>query len=582
MKIRIISVFLSIVLSVISCAYISVNGTEIYLDEIIGETEIEESKYNKMDQVLIEKISESNTDTKLPVIVWIKDIDNDKILEQAQINTDYYNDLAESDSFEAFSVETVEDLEEYLKSTKSEREQELQLVQEFTSEKRSLAREEHIKSNNSFIEENGINDIIFISEYSPMIIARLTVSEISLLVKNDLVEELYYYTEPEFELECAESLPTINALYNRDTVGLTGNGVKIGQIDGGAPDTTNSEFSGVSITKLVSSVNSHATLVAGVMVGNNGMAPDAHLYSIDLGNLYDSAEELLNYNVQVINISAGITVSSYDVLSKWFDYMIYNHGVSMVKSAGNNGTSQCVTSPGLAYNCITVGGIDDNGTTTMSDNTLYSSTNMSYDGCRKPEVFAPAVSILSAGSTASGTSLAAPHVTGLIAQLIEAKPSIATDPRLIKALIMAGAHDFTGNTYTQTSTFNSVYCAGLIDSKISFKILTNSKYVVDTLTTESNYIKTLSVPSSWNFIRVALVWDMKMSESNAISNGNGTLADMDVLLIDPNGNAVEGSCGVGNSYEFFYYPIAESGTYKLMVIRRSTDTTTQKFALTWY
>jgi subtilisin family serine protease len=205
-----------------------------------------------------------------------------------------------------------------------------------------------------------------------------------------------------------------------------------------------------AIPGLLTDANGHGEHVASIAAGKSaqdiesgvnfeGMAPDADLSSIKamglvLGVGRDSDvirafEIASNLQCEIINLSLG----SSDVPQTLEDdplesviTQLTSNGTIIVASAGNNGPQpETITSPGCCTDAITVGAWDEfNGGVTA-----WSSRGPSL-GQVKPDIVAPGVDVDSAligilGAQSdnptqrfgylSGTSQAAPHVTGLLA-----------------------------------------------------------------------------------------------------------------------------------------------------------------------
>jgi len=292
-------------------------------------------------------------------------------------------------------------------------------------------------------------------------------------------------------------------LWNRSTGAGVGVAVIDTGISGDLPDFQTSQGSGASrvVASAVVDPNAttagdtygHGTAVAGLVAGNGwdrdsgdplygqyaGTAPNANLISIkiadDSGNatildaiygLQFAVDHKADYNIRVVNLSfrsesaQSYTTDPLDaaVEQAWF------HGITVVAAAGNLGTAPDAVSYAPANDpyVITVGATNTQGTTSSSDDaeTSWSSRGTTQDGFSKPDVLAPGahiVSTLAPGSSfasacptcviggtyfqLSGTSLAAPIVAGIAADLLAAHPGWT--PAMIKGAIVNTAVPLT-------------------------------------------------------------------------------------------------------------------------------------------
>ena len=159
-------------------------------------------------------------------------------------------------------------------------------------------------------------------------------------------------------------------------------------------------------------------------------------------------------------------------------------GIVTVHSAGNSGSScSTVSEPAAIYaESFSVGATNSSDTIAS-----YSSRGpVTVDGSNrlKPNVSAPGSSIRSsyrgsAYATMSGTSMAGPHVAGLVALLISAEPSIAGQVNYIEDIIEQSAVRLTYNNCpnlmcgsdTPSSVPNNVYGWGRIDALAAYNLL---------------------------------------------------------------------------------------------------------------
>lgn len=240
--------------------------------------------------------------------------------------------------------------------------------------------------------------------------------------------------------------------------GFTGAGVKVAVIDSGiAPHPELKIVGGIStvgpdLSPNYVDDNGHGTHVAGIIAADSGsgrvagMAPGVSLYAVKAlgadgkGNLQDVVEGLdwaIQNKMDIINLSLGGDTDSqllHDMVDK-----AANQGILVVASAGNSGSASNVDQDTVNYparydSVIAVAAIDQN-----LEHAAFSSAGPEVD------IAAPGVDITSTYlnnqfATASGTSQAAPHVTGELALLKEKNPWASAAK--LRALLSSYAEDF--------------------------------------------------------------------------------------------------------------------------------------------
>ncbi|MEZ4654696.1 MAG: S8 family serine peptidase [Candidatus Eisenbacteria bacterium] len=271
-----------------------------------------------------------------------------------------------------------------------------------------------------------------------------------------------------------QSTATVYTDYLRDASGpgYDGTGVSIGIMDSGYEvDHVDLPTPGFHVSYCTGPWDEdglgHGSHVAGTVLGRGigdgrytGNAPGIAGSDLQIVRLFDNsgnacgggALDAMDYfalspRPRIVHgsLGAGSGGNGTDARSRKADQYIKDYGQIYVFSAGNGGSgSSTVGAPGDAKNVITVGNtLDFTGTDGDADDIWTSSSRgPTGDGRYKPDVCAPGRWIWSVNAAttngykqSSGTSMAAPHVSGIVAGYLEHYPSRAAYPALVKAAL---------------------------------------------------------------------------------------------------------------------------------------------------
>lgn len=560
----------------------------IWIEDINYE-EVENNVFSKTglsDEILFNVASELYKPLNGNSIQKIEEkfgVINDIEVEQVEVVGDFSSDIKNVDIKEYIDFyETNYDEISKLSSD----------VDTYISEKRFVAKAEYTKHNNEFVDEYlKSNTINFISSYAPMIILESNKEKIYELEAIDKVESISLCINHKFNDfgNINVSIPSIDGNYIRDTLGYNGYGVKIGQIEPGRPNTTYSELSLSNITQDGTLNNNyHASLVASIMVGSSGMVPQAHLFCTTATNniiFYQNAEWLISSGVKVINCSAGYyNEGNYDDTCKWVDHVVNQHNVSWIQASGNDGEGDCyVCTPGNAYNAITVGSIDDNGTISTIDDTYDTETcyNISANGIgMKPDVVAPGVGFsLSNGGVDKGTSYATPHVTGMVAQMMQYIPTLSLRPDAIKVAVLSSCNRKVTNEFLGWITNKEG--AGVINAIRAIDSIVNCSILSPTTT----YITHSYTPQSLGFKKFAISWikqNTNTGTNHDTINTDPAVTNFNLRVYDSSGNIVASSLSEYNNAELVGFTVNSIQTYTIKIERVNSFSTNEKISYTYW
>lgn len=247
--------------------------------------------------------------------------------------------------------------------------------------------------------------------------------------------------------EINQTGPLVDAPNYRVNSSKTGKGIIVGVIDTEVstahPALTGRVVKQKNYTKEPwGNPGAHGTAVAGIIGSNDaaytGMAPEATIYNYKIlgyngllnGTNFDGGLAIQDAVVDGVNIAncswgdgpAGDGTSRLALACN----NAWNLGMSIIKSAGNDGPGRgTLSSPADADGVIVVGATERDGKR-IGD---YSSRGPAFSGAHRPHLVAPGGSPMDGifscivggrfDSVGDGTSFAAPHVSGLLALILE-------------------------------------------------------------------------------------------------------------------------------------------------------------------
>lgn len=383
---------------------------------------------------------------------------------------------------------------------------------------------------------------------------------------------------------------------------LLGSGMRIGEWDGGNVLSTHQQFAGRVTNHDASPNLTHSTHVCGTLIGDGtgfgnakGMAPQATVDAYDfIGDQGEMTLEASNA-LLISNHSYGIT-SGWDQAGSnwhWYGDITYSQDESyyfgwysstarawdviahtapyylIVKSAGNDRNDNapasgsvhthfgsgsytddhagdcsigngydCIPTQGAAKNILTVGAVEDDGTTMSS----FSAWGPTDDGRIKPDVVANGVTLGSASSLSntsytslSGTSMASPSCAGSAILLQEHYQNLNSNASMrsstLKALILHTADDLdnTGPDYKHGwGRMNTQAAAQLISDNGNFK------YIIEGVLNDGETMVYNGTSDGSTPIKATLCWtDVEGSaiSSNPLDNSSSNLVnDLDMRI----------------------------------------------------
>lgn len=569
---------------------------------------------NKVSDELQSIISNMNENDNTDVYIWYDDIDQNFVTSKTVDELNY-----DSEEISYLSNNIVDENDDSKK----------QIVDEYIDTRRVNSREIYKNKADYIIKKLNIqkDKLIFVSEYAPMIIANLDYSQLNTAMRLSFISKLGVYKDSVYS---AESIETANRTTNVETIreinGLTGKNVKVGIIENSSVHLTTNDPNGI-VPKREKPIitdnhigsryvdygnvvivgdtpynaeDDHVNAVAKTLLS---VSPDVTIYSGSFS--YHNIELMISAGVKILTCSLGDKVKdtdddfAYTLTEKWVDHISEYHSVLFVKSAGNNESNENkrITSPGLAYNAITVGAYydcEDGEKPSIKTDSLYTyscykNSVADKSGCEKPDVVMPAT------FNGGGTSNAAPYLAGTIALMYELNPVISNEPCIMKAIVLASCHRkvtqyevsnsgfLTGKQETMEQGLTDRQGAGAPDAFTMASIISQGTYGNGIVKDNNSGIVFYQPKGDSNFVNVSITWQKEL-EKLVSHETDRYLVDKDITNLDMrifNGNEeIKKSCLTNSSSEMCYFEMKNNNNYKVEITGDSSSIGT-KYAYAW-
>lgn len=572
----------------------------------------------KISSELERCIETADDNSVIPVWIWFNDINQDSLIKSVEDKCGLSVDDIDL-SYGSFSNDFVynsrvdekvfcDNIEQYLLKTKEQRKEEKYLTREYLSTKRSILSDAYTKQNEEYINKLKIDkeDILFKSSLTPSAIAYLSIDEIKTISDSSNVTHIDYYDDSN---EAAP--PTVNtrdgerATMRADDVqeitGLNGGGVNVIVFDHGWVRPEANLFENVDISKVHTVYNghiysaadsscltdenikeSHPNLIASTL---QQFASEVNIYSVGYGKYSDLEWTIQNCNIDVINGSINLgTYDNYynDAPAKWLDAIVNTYSIPFVASAGNSYGWQNygwpnVISPSSGYNSIAAGAYNFNANPNRMHDYRYNPINSTQQVNYKPDIVVASPS----------TSEASPMVTGIIAMMIQLKPSLSANPELIKAILMASCHrkvNPANNTPTEyiIDGLTQRQGAGAIDAYNAISIVAHETYGIGNISSGSLNVETISTPLTGENMNVSLAWLRQNTNTLYKNTTIGKLEELELEITDNNNNIIKYSDKKNACKQMTYFPISnDEDEYTIHVKKVSLDNENIRFAYAW-
>ena len=435
----------------------------------------------------------------------------------------------------------------------------------------------------------------------PSVSASLKAEDVYKLVDFDDVG-LVLYDDRSVVLDFQDSI-TITRLDLPQSRGINGTGVHVAVFEDGPSDITDLVYAGRF--KHNPAASPHARLTSAIIKNvepckPHGYAPDCELYS---ANSYDNSALHWAIDRECTVISQSFhrrseetmpILSSDDILK---DFIANQYPYPTIVQAAGDAT-RCVVHKG--FNTLTVGNHNDDAAA-MGAMSVKPNPSSSHSDRELPELCANGTGVTAVGLTMSGTSFSAPAVAATVALLQHADNDgiLKSWPEGCRAILLAsaGRSSTWWGSHGVVNGLDACDVAGTVDADMGVKIAQQRKargapasvcgWDVGTLMTadfdEDNHATfhySVHVPGRARVVKVALAWGSKVGTDQSGVLASSLTVDLDLWVMDSDGNVAGISASHDNSYEVVEFLGAANQTYEIN-IRRWAGTENVRYGVAW-
>lgn len=577
--------------------------TNIFIPVYAIDYTIQENQEGVSDELL--EMMNDNPDGVYRVIIWLEDIDTETAVNEALAKIlDYESEMAR------------------LCSSPITNEEDDAKWEYFVSTKRNAMKACYSAYTAHFSTEYLTeNEVVYNSEYMPIIIAELSSERIEEIALCDNVDSVDFYCDDVFaeptqynnysyEIEyydTASNMQYINVTNSNkenifdNTWGTLGYGVNIGVLDVGVVDVDDVGLNGANIMVHYPSqkpIDDHATKVTEIVYK---VAPDADFFCTSYNiyadltieaTLITELEWFIANNVDVVNISMGLfyydvdeqtyfedQINEYGDIAMILDRYVHQYGFSIVMAAGNN-KEDTVVSGAMAYNIITVGNYCSSENMIVNETSSYNQNN--NNDAYKPDICAPGFVDFGNETISSGTSYSTPLVTGVIALMMACRGSLRVNPTQVKAILTASVSLASAHPMPTSNSAYRQYGAGVIDASRANQILLTADLYTANMAPYASYQDYEIELFANQTARISLAFE-KIFASN---QSEYSLANLDLIILNSLGEELYNSSTNNNNVELVEFTPMAYDTYIIRVSQlapaeSSNSTGTTPYSIAW-